>query len=93
MVNDVPGLSCPTPQGAFYVYPSCAGLIGKTSPDGKLIETDLDVSTYLLESVGVAVVHGEAFGLSPHFRISYATSEDVLIEACGRIKKSCAALS
>jgi len=93
MVNDVPGLSCPTPQGAFYVYPSCAGLIGKTSPDGKLIETDLDVSTYLLESVGVAVVHGEAFGLSPHFRISYATSEDVLIEACGRIKKACAALS
>ncbi|MBT6032811.1 MAG: pyridoxal phosphate-dependent aminotransferase, partial [Kordiimonadaceae bacterium] len=92
MINDVPGLSCPTPEGAFYVYPSCAELIGKTTPDGKLIESDLDVSTYLLESVGVAVVHGEAFGLSPHFRISYATSEDVLIEACGRIKSACAAL-
>ncbi|HRW29551.1 MAG: pyridoxal phosphate-dependent aminotransferase [Alphaproteobacteria bacterium] len=93
MINDVPGLSCPTPEGAFYVYPSCAELIGKKTPDGKVIETDLDVSTYLLESVGVAVVHGEAFGLSPHFRISYATSEDVLKEACGRIKKACEALS
>ncbi|MBL4603979.1 MAG: pyridoxal phosphate-dependent aminotransferase [Emcibacteraceae bacterium] len=92
MVNDVPGLTCPTPEGAFYVYPSCAGLIGKKTPEGKVIETDLDVSTYLLESVGVAVVHGEAFGLSPHFRISYATSEDVRIEACGRIKKACEAL-
>jgi aspartate aminotransferase len=92
MINDVKGLSCPKPQGAFYVYPSCAGLIGKTTPLGKVIETDLDVATYLLESVGVAVVHGEAFGLSPHFRISYATSEDVLIEACGRIKQACADL-
>ena len=93
MINDVTGLSCPTPEGAFYVYPSCAGLIGKKTPDGKVIETDLDVSTYLLESVGVAVVHGEAFGLSPHFRISYATSDGVLVEACGRIKKACEALS
>lgn len=93
MINDVTGLSCPTPEGAFYVYPSCAGLIGKKTPDGKVIETDLDVSTYLLESVGVAVVHGEAFGLSPHFRISYATSDEVLVEACGRIKKACEALS
>lgn len=92
MINDVPGLSCPTPEGAFYVYPSCAGLIGKKTPDGNTIETDLDVSTYLLESVGVAVVHGEAFGLSPHFRISYATSDDILVEACGRIKKACEAL-
>ncbi len=92
MINEVPGLSCPTPQGAFYVYPSCAGLIGKKTPDGKIIETDQDVSTYLLESVGVAVVHGEAFGLSPHFRISYATSDDILVEACGRIRKACEAL-
>lgn len=89
MINDVPGLECPTPEGAFYVYPSCAGLIGKKTPDGKELESDLDVSTYLLESVGVAVVHGEAFGLSPHFRISYATSEEVLVEACTRIKVAC----
>lgn len=93
MINEAEGLSCATPEGAFYVYPSCKGLIGKTTPQGKKIESDLDVSTYLLESVGVAVVHGEAFGLSPYFRISYATSEDVLIEACGRIKKACADLT
>ncbi len=92
MINNVPGLECPTPEGAFYVYPSCAGLIGKVTPDGKTLESDLDVSTYLLESVGVAVVHGEAFGLSPHFRISYATSDDILVEACTRIKTACEAL-
>lgn len=92
MINDVPGLECPTPEGAFYVYPSCAGLMGKKTPDGKILESDLDVCTYLLESVGVAVVHGEAFGLSPYFRISYATSDDVLVEACNRIKKACEAL-
>lgn len=92
MINDVPGLECPTPEGAFYVYPSCQGLMGKKTPDGKTLKSDLDVSTYLLESVGVAVVHGEAFGLSPYFRISYATSDDVLIEACNRIKKACEAL-
>lgn len=92
MINDIPGLECPTPEGAFYVYPSCAGLIGKVTPEGNTLESDLDVSTYLLESVGVAVVHGEAFGLSPYFRISYATSEDVLTEACGRIKKAVEAL-
>ena len=93
MLNDIPGLECPTPEGAFYVYPSCAGLMGKKTPDGKTLNSDLDVSTYLLESVGVAVVHGEAFGLSPHFRVSYATSDDVLTEACGRIKKAVEALS
>jgi len=92
MINDVPGLECPTPEGAFYVYPSCQGLMGKKTPDGKTLKSDFDVSTYLLESVGVAVVHGEAFGLSPYFRISYATSDDVLIEACNRIKKACEAL-
>ena len=92
MINDVPGLECPTPEGAFYVYPSCQGLMGKKTPDRKTLKSDFDVSTYLLESVGVAVVHGEAFGLSPYFRISYATSDDVLIEACNRIKKACEAL-
>jgi aspartate aminotransferase len=86
-------LTCPTPEGAFYVYPCCAGLIGKITPNGKTIANDLDLVTYLLESAGVAVVHGEAFGLSPHFRISYATSENILIEACSRIKKACKALS
>lgn len=92
MLNDAEGLNCPTPEGAFYVYPSCAGLIGKTTPDGKVLNTDEDVASYLLESVGVAVVHGAAFGLSPHFRISYATSTEVLTEACTRIQKACAAL-
>lgn len=92
MLNDAEGLNCPTPEGAFYVYPSCAGLIGKTTPDGKVLNSDEDVATYLLESVGVAVVHGAAFGLSPHFRISYATSTEVLTEACTRIQKACAAL-
>ncbi len=91
-LNAAPGLSCPTPQGAFYVYPSCAGLIGKATPEGSTLATDEDVARYLLESVGVAVVHGEAFGLSPHFRVSYATSLSVLEEACGRIARACAAL-
>lgn len=92
MLNDAEGITCPTPEGAFYVYPSCAGMIGKTTPDGKVLNTDEDVATYLLESVGVAVVHGAAFGLSPHFRISYATSTEVLTEACTRIQKACAVL-
>ncbi len=92
MLNQAEGLSCLRPEGAFYVYPSCAGLIGRSTPEGKTIETDLDFVTYLLESVGVACVHGEAFGLSPNFRISYATSEETLKEACSRIQKACAAL-
>jgi aspartate aminotransferase len=92
MVNKAEGLTCPTPEGAFYVYPSCAGVIGKRTPDGKEITSDLDFVNYLLEDKGVAVVHGEAFGLSPHFRISYATSEAVLKDACGRIQEACAAL-
>jgi aspartate aminotransferase len=93
MLNRVPGLHCPTPEGAFYVYPSCAGLLGKKTPDGKPIENDEDVARYLLEATGVAVVHGEAFGLAPHFRISYATSTEVLREACERIDRACRALS
>jgi aspartate aminotransferase len=92
MLNEAEGLVCPTPEGAFYVYPSCAGVIGKTAPDGKVIKTDGDFVTYLLESEGIAAVHGEAFGLSPFFRISYATSTEVLTEACTRIKRACAAL-
>ena len=93
MLNDVDGIACPKPEGAFYVYPSIAGLIGKKTPDGKVIETDLDFCTYILEAEGVAAVHGEAFGLSPHFRVSYATSDEALIEACKRIKRACEALS
>ena len=92
MLNQAKGLQCPVPEGAFYVYPSCAGTIGKTAPSGKVIETDEDFVTELLETEGVAVVHGSAFGLGPNFRISYATSEDLLEEACNRIQRFCAAL-
>lgn len=92
MLNEAEGLECKTPEGAFYVYPSCAGVIGKSTPDGKAIKTDEDFVTYLLEAEGVAAVHGEAFGLSPHFRVSYATSNEALIEACTRIQRACAAL-
>ncbi len=93
MLNQAPGLSCPKPEGAFYVYPSCAGCMGKKTEDGKVIESDLDFVTALLETEGVAVVHGEAFGLSPHFRVSYATSTEALTEACNRIQRFCASLS
>ena len=93
MLNDCAGLHCHKPEGAFYVYPSCAGCIGKKTPEGKVIETDEDFVTHLLESVGVAAVHGAAFGLSPHFRVSYATSTEALEEACKRIKQACEALS
>ena len=93
MMNAAPGIACSTPEGAFYVYPSCHGCIGKTTPDGKVIETDEDFASYLLESVGVAVVHGAAFGMSPFFRISYATSTEMLKEACARIQKAAAALT
>lgn len=92
MLNQAEGVTCKTPEGAFYVYPSCAGCIGKTTPEGKVIKTDEDFVTYLLETAGVAAVHGEAFGLSPYFRISYATSTEALKEACTRIQKACAAL-
>jgi aspartate aminotransferase len=92
MLNQAKGIQCPVPEGAFYVYPSCAGCIGKTAPSGKVIETDEDFVTELLETEGVAVVHGSAFGLGPNFRISYATSEAQLEEACNRIQRFCAAL-
>ncbi len=92
LLNECEGIECPMPEGAFYVYPSCAGVMGKKTPDGKVLKTDEDFVSYLLESEGVATVHGEAFGLSPHFRISYATSEEALKSACARIKKACQAL-
>ena len=92
MLNQSPGLSCPTPEGAFYVYPSCSGLIGKRTPGGATLENDTDVVTYLLEAEGVAVVQGVAFGLEPHFRISYATATEALEEAGRRIQRACAAL-
>ena len=93
MLNQASGLSCATPEGAFYVYPSCEGLIGKKTPSGKIIENDEDFVTELLKAEGVAAVHGEAFGLSPHFRISYATATDVLEDACQRIQRFCGSLS
>jgi len=93
MLNQSTGLSCPTPEGAFYVYPSCAGLMGRKTPEGTTIESDTDFVTYLLESEGVAVVQGVAFGLEPHFRISYATATEALEEAGQRIQRACAALS
>jgi aspartate aminotransferase len=92
MLNQAAGLSCPRPEGAFYVYPDCSGLIGKTTPGGKLLATDEDVAAYFLEMEGVAVVHGAAFGLSPAFRISYATSTQALEEACRRIQRACGAV-
>ena len=92
MLNQAKGLHCPRPEGAFYVFPSCAGVIGKKTPQGKVLETDTDFVTYLLESEGVAVVQGSAFGLAPHFRISYATATEALEEACRRIQRACAAL-
>ena len=92
MLNQATGIKCHKPEGAFYVYPSCEGTIGKTTPDGKVIGTDEDFVTYLLESEGVAVVQGSAFGLAPFFRISYATSTAELEDACQRIQRACAAL-
>jgi aspartate aminotransferase len=92
MLNKAKGLLCPRPDGAFYVYPSCAGAIGRKTPQGRRIENDSDFVEYLLEAEGVAVVQGAAFGLSPHFRISYATSTEVLRDACTRIERACAAL-
>jgi aspartate aminotransferase len=92
MLNQATGLSCKKPDGAFYVYPSCAGLMGKKTPAGKVIQTDSDFVDYLLESEGVAVVQGAAFGFSPHFRISYATSTEALEKACQRIQRACASL-
>ena len=92
MLNQANGIHCPTPEGAFYVYPSAQGTIGKTAPSGNVIKTDEDFAGELLDAEGVAVVHGAAFGLSPFFRISYATSNAELEEACTRIQRFCGSL-
>ena len=93
MLNAAPGLACHRPEGAFYVYPSCAGAIGRKTPQGKTIASDDDFVTYLLDAEGVAAVQGSAFGLSPFFRVSYATATELLREACARIQRACAALA
>ena len=93
MLNQATGITCQTPEGAFYVYPSCAGAIGKKTPGGTVIENDTVFVTELLDAEGVAVVQGAAFGLEPHFRISYATSDELLKDACERIQRFCASLS
>lgn len=92
LLNATPHVTCPVPEGAFYVYPSIADCIGKTSAGGRKIATDQDFATALLAEQGVAVVFGAAFGLSPNFRISYATSDEALTAACARIEEFCAAL-
>jgi len=92
-LNAIDGIVCPVPEGAFYVYPSIAGLIGKTSAAGTVITDDATFATALLEETGVAVVFGAAFGVSPNFRISYATSDDALTQACARIQTFCNGLT
>jgi len=92
MLNQAKGIRCPKPEGAFYVYPDISGCIGKATPAGTVISNDEIFATALLEETGVAVVFGAAFGLSPNFRVSYATSDEVLHEACSRIQRFCAAL-
>ncbi len=92
-LNAIPGITCPRPEGAFYVYPSIHGLIGRKTPQGQVIDSDEAFATALLEDSGVAVVFGAAFGLSPHFRISYAASDDALRQACTRIAAFCARLN
>ncbi len=92
MLNDAPGLHCPMPEGAFYVYPDASECIGKHTPDGRVIDSDAALIDYFLSAARVAAVPGHAFGLSPAFRISYATSVDLLKEACHRIQMACADL-
>ena len=91
-LNNIAGITCDAPQGAFFVYPSCAGCIDKKTPEGETIRSDEDFMNYLLDSEGVAGVHGEAFGLSPYFRLSYATDEQTLNDACDRIMRACTKL-
>ena len=88
-LNQIDGINCSIPPGAFYVYPSCEGIIGKKTSAGNTINTDEDFMNFLLESEGIAGVHGEAFGLSPYFRLSYATDEKTLADACNRIERAC----
>ncbi|MDG6398518.1 aminotransferase class I/II-fold pyridoxal phosphate-dependent enzyme [Pseudomonas quasicaspiana] len=93
LLNDVPGLKCLDIEGAFYAYPNCGGLIGKRTPDGVVLQSDLDVRNYLLESANVAVLDGVAYGLSPYLRLSFATSTEIITEGCRRMKEACQALS
>jgi aspartate aminotransferase len=93
MLNQARGITCPSPEGAFYVYPSCEALIGKKTAAGTVIDSDATFCSELLEAEGVAVVFGSAFGLGPNFRISYATSEALLEEACTRIQRFTAGLN
>jgi aspartate aminotransferase len=91
-LNEIDGITCLKPEGAFYVFPNCTGLIGKQTKNGKLLNNDEDIVTALLEDAGVAVVQGSAFGLHGYFRISYATSDELLQSACERISKFCSEL-
>ena len=93
MLDQATGLTCATPEGAFYVYPSVEGCLGKKTPDGKVIENDEDFVLYVLESEGVGIVQGAAFGYEPFFRLSYAAATDVVEDACARIQRACANLS
>jgi aspartate aminotransferase len=93
LLNQVPGLSCHKPEGAFYLYPDCSGLIGKRRPDGRRLLNDQDFAMYLLDCADVAVVQGSAYNLSPYVRISIATSMELLEQACARIHRACAELS
>jgi aspartate aminotransferase len=93
MLNQANGIKCPRPDGAFYVYPSVAGTIGRKAPTGKMIANDEDFAVELLGAEGVAIVHGAAFGVSPNFRLSYATKTEDLEEACRRIQRFCGSLN
>jgi len=88
LINATPGLSCRAPGGAFYLYVNCSGMIGRTTPEGKKLETDMEVVMYLLEGVGVALIAGSVYGLSPYFRMSIATSIEIIEEGCRRIAKA-----
>jgi len=93
LLNQIPGLHCLVPTGAFYVYPCCEGVIGKRTPDGKVIQNDADFVLYLLDTEGVAVINGSAYGLSPYFRVSVATGMEVIEDGCARIARACARLA
>jgi aspartate aminotransferase len=92
-LSAIPGITCLRPAGAFYIYPDVGGLIGRRTPDGAVIESDTDLSLYLLRSVGVAVMDGSAYGMSPCLRLSFATSQETIVEGCALIREACAALS
>jgi aspartate aminotransferase len=92
LINAIPGLSCRTPDGAFYLFINCSGLLGRTTPEGRVLESDIDVVMYFLESTGVALVAGTAYGLSPYMRMSIATSVETIEEGCRRMAGAVAAL-